>query len=512
MTTKKKIPGKRRRMIRRVLTAVGTVLLVAGFLCLFSAFWYVNTYGDTGFDSILFTLLSDLGGVETDLVISFALCSGLPALVCAAVTAMLIFGQPRKRRKLYPLGNGLAIILAVILSLGLMAGALVITEGHLYIYDMFHESMIFEEKYVDPNSVEITFPEEKRNLIYIFLESMETSYFSKDQGGALETNVIPELYDLARENLNFSQSGDVGGFRAPSGSTWTIGAMVSQTSGIPLKTPADLEDWQNGYGEDGEFLPGVTNLSDILQENGYNQALMVGSVCSFGGRKVYYQTHGTDTIFELSTARKDGIVPKDYFVWWGIEDKYLFQYAKQELTEMAAEDQPFAFTMLTVDTHHIGGYVCEYCGDTYEEQYENVMACASKQVAEFVDWIQEQDFYENTTVIIVGDHPSMDNGYFDRNVPQTYIRRMYNCFINPAAEADYPKNRKFTSLDLFPTTLGALGCDIEGDRLGLGTNLFSGRKTLAEVMGFDRLDRALSQNSDFYAVEFRLEEPEETEG
>ena len=49
-----------------------------------------------------------------------------------------------------------------------------------------------------------------------------------------------------------------------------------------------------------------------------------GSVCSFGGRKVYYETHGTDQIYELRTARQDSIVPYDYFEWWGIEDKYLF--------------------------------------------------------------------------------------------------------------------------------------------------------------------------------------------
>ena len=31
------------------------------------------------------------------------------------------------------------------------------------------------------------------------------------------------------------------------------------------------------------------------------------------------------------------------------EDKYLFEYAREELTEIAQKDQPFAFTMLTVD-------------------------------------------------------------------------------------------------------------------------------------------------------------------
>ena len=488
------------------LPALATVLLLAGWLCLFLACWYRATYGDLGFDSVLYTVFSDLGGVQSGLVISLALKAVLPAMVCTVLSVGFLFRGKRR--------DGAAFVISLVLTLALAVGGAVTCGMHQYIYDLFHESSIFEEEYVDPDSVEIEFPEEKRNLIYIFLESMETTYFSDELGDDGEVGLIPELYDLAEENYNFSEDGDVGGFLPVNGTTWTIGAMVGQTAGVPLKTPDDVEDWQNGYGEEGEFLPGITNLGDILDENGYYQSLMVGSVCSFGGRKVYYETHGVDKIYELRTARADGIVPSDYFVWWGIEDKYLFEYAKQELTEIAQQEEPFAFTMLTVDTHHIGGYVCSYCGNDHEEQYENVISCSSQQVEDFVEWIQDQPFYEDTTIIIVGDHPSMDNGYFDRNVDEDEERRLYNCIINPVETVDeeVTKNREFCTLDMFPTTLAAIGCEIEGERLGLGTNLFSGQETLIEEMGYERFNDQISQRSDYYAEEFRLETiPEETE-
>lgn len=35
-------------------------------------------------------------------------------------------------------------------------------------------------------------------------------------------------------------------------------------------------------------------------------------------------------------------------------------------------------------------------------------------------------------------------------------------------------------MDLFPTTLVAMGAKFKGDRLGIGTNLFSDKKTLTE--------------------------------
>ena len=488
-----------------VLTAVPAVLMAVASLCFFAALWYTGTYGDTGFDSIVYTLFSDLGGTQSGLILDFCLKALLPAvLMSIGMTALMVLLP----RLVSACPRWLSRSLVLVLSLVMLTHAAVSTGLPEYVYGMFNKGSLFEEYYVTPGEENITFPEEKRNLIYIFLESMETTYLSEDLGGAQEENLIPELTQLAQENLCFSHNDDVGGFLPVSGTTWTIGAMVAHTSGVPLKTPADVEDWQNGYGEEGEFLPGIVSLQDVLADAGYYQTLMVGSVASFGGRSVYYKTHGSDHIYDLSTARRDGIIPSDYFVWWGMEDKYLFEYAKQELTEISQRSEPFAFTMLTVDTHHIGGYVCEYCGTDHEEQYENVISCSDKQVLEFVEWIQAQPFYENTTIIITGDHLSMDKDYFERNVDDSYVRRDYNCFINAAVDTQFSKNRQFSALDMFPTTLAALGCEIRGERLGLGVNLFSGEPTLIEKLGYGEFDRQLSMDSEYYAVHFRLEEPE----
>ena len=502
-------PETTRKSKKRASRILGNILCPVltgiGFLCFFSAKWYVDTYGRTGFDSVVYTLTSDLGGVQIDLILSFLAGSILPALLCSAgLSVLLLFPWKRVLRlravQVFPFPRFVSFLLAVVISLSLTVHAAFNVELPSYLYDLSMQPQIFDARYVDPNSVSISFPEEKRNLVYIYLESMETSYFSTGQGGALEYCLIPELYALAEDNINFSESDGVGGGQTVTGSTWTIAAMVSHTAGIPLKLPPGVAE--NDYGQGTEFLPGVTSLMDILDEQGYYQSLKVGSVSSFGGRKQYYKQHGADKIYDLSTARRDGIVAPDYFEWWGIEDKYLFEYAKQELAEIAAKDEPFAFSMLTVDTHHIGGYKCEYCGDEYAENYENVMACSSRQVAAFVKWLQEQDFYENTTIIITGDHCSMDNGYFSRNVDKDYTRRIYNCFINSAADTVFSKNRAFTTLDMFPTTLAAMGCTVDGDRLGLGTDLFSGTPTLAEEMGYEAFNREVAKQSDLYNTQF----------
>lgn len=65
-------------------------------------------------------------------------------------------------------------------------------------------SEFIKEHYVDPAEVSITFPEKKRNLIYIYLESMESTYADTQSGGGFEDkNVIPELCELSYENESF---------------------------------------------------------------------------------------------------------------------------------------------------------------------------------------------------------------------------------------------------------------------------------------------------------------------
>ena len=245
-----------------------------------------------------------------------------------------------------------------------------------------------------------------------------------------------------------------------------------------------------------DFFPGVLTLGDLLQREGYQNRLIMGSDAVFGGCQLYYETHGDFTVHDYEYAKASGRVPEDYHVWWGYEDEKLFSYAKEELAELAAGDRPFQLVLQTMDTHRPDGLRCNQCEETFDNRYANVMNCSSRRVKEFVDWAKEQDFYENTTIVITGDHPTMDEDFCE-NVPESYQRKTFFCVINPAVtRKDGSKQREYATLDLFPTTLAALGVRIEGDRLGLGTNLFSDRETLLEKYGTDRLGEELERRSE----------------
>ncbi len=484
------------------------IMVTFGFLLFFSGIWFTRSFSaDVGFDAVLFTLFSDLHGVNTNVVWEFILQALLPTLLCAGVTTGLIilpgiiWRNHLVRSHFRILHRALALLLSLAILVSLTWVSVLRVGLDKYIAARLDSTDLFDNEYIDPDTVDITFPEEKRNLIYIYLESYETTFMSEELGGARTVNLLPELTDLAQKNLNFSQSDGLGGAQTTTGSTWTIAAMISQTSGVPLCLPEGI--WNNGLDRYSLVFPGLTTLTDILHENGYDQTLMVGSDASFGGRREYFAQHGLDHVYDLFTAREEGLLPSDYWNdFWGFEDYFLFQYAKEKLTELAKTEQPFAFTMLTVDTHHPQGYVCLACDEEHSEQFENVISCSSRQVAQFVSWIKSQSFYENTTIIITGDHYSMNAPYIENYVADDYTRRVYNCFINTPTQAENPKNRDFVTLDMFPTTLAAIGCEIEGNRLGLGTNLFSSEQTLTEKYGFDYLCTEINKVSPYYQNNF----------
>ncbi|QUO33471.1 LTA synthase family protein [Faecalicatena sp. Marseille-Q4148] len=484
-----------RRIFGPFFTLIMLIGLFLGVVSYYLAQWVIDTWGLLTMDEIVFHLKVPLEGTNEDMVWEAVnLC--VPVAIVAVLTLLIVWIAVRKRK-----------ITKYLVWIGVMSFAVFLVKHSVdyiweelsvddYLKSQKTQSTFIQDNYVDPRSVQITFPEQKRNLIYIFLESMETTYASKEVGGAFDQNCIPELTALAQSNISFSNTQGLGGGYAATGATWTMGAMFAQTSGLPLSIPID----GNAMDTQASFLPAVSSIGDILEEQGYRQTLLIGSDASFGGRRNYFSSHGNYEMLDFNEAAAKGLIPPGYKVFWGYEDQRLFEIAKQKLTELSASPEPFNLTMLTVDTHFEDGYTCELCRNDYPTVYQNVMACSSRQVAEFVSWIQQQPFYANTTIVISGDHLTMKNLETDfmKMIPEDYSRRVYNAFINSAAVPANLMNREFTTMDMFPTTLASLGVTIEGDRLALGTNLFASIPTRTEEVGIEMEEKELQRNSSFW--------------
>lgn len=464
-------------------------------LLFFSVQWVFRTWPNLKMDELMYQLTAPTEGTASDMYWAYFYQVGIPTIVCLIVFVIVAITLSYASKQFRNKGK-VALCICSVICIGLsLAETNTKLDATKYFENKGEGSTFIESNYVDPKDVSLTFPEKKRNVIVLYLESMEMTYADKENGGGFDENFIPQLTQLSKENENFSGADTVlNGARSTSGTTWTMGGIFAATSGLPLITQLA----QNEMDTQDVFFRNATVLGDVLNSKGYQQVFACGSDATFGGRKLYFTDHGNYAIHDLNYRKRNGDLPEDYYVWWGFEDEKLIEYAKEDLTGLASSDQPFNYTMLTADTHFEDGYVCDLCRDLHNgNQYGNVISCSDKQVSKFVSWIQQQDWYDNTTIVITGDHPTMDSDFCDP-VSSDYSRRVYTAYINADPVENHSEGeRQYTTLDTFPTTLAAMGVSIEGNRLGLGTNVFSGEETLLEKDGMQMINTEFSKKSDF---------------
>ena len=498
-----------------VVRILSIVLFLLGCAILTATFWAKETMGDLTPDQMLINLISPVGGTGEGVaatiferpVFQTALLTSIFSLFVLSPRKILYQGNKKLRTVLSEFARR---ILCLVLGFAMLAGSLTFGIYKFQLMDLYdaytNDSAFIEDRFADPTTVPMRFPKKKRNLIHIYLESMENTYLSKELGGDMDTNLIPELTELLKEGVSFSSrpAGQFGGAISSTGGTWSVASMLNMDSGLPMKVPMD----GNSYGSPDNFFPGATTLGDILAEQGYEQSVMFGADSDFGGLTYYFTLHGNFNILDYKYAKAHGWIPEDYYVWWDFEDDKLYGFAKEELTRLSETGKPFHFVMETADTHFPDGYLSKNAKTPYQSQYANVIAYSSQQATAFIRWIQQQPFYENTTIVITGDHLSMDQNFFKRVAPD-YPRTIFNLILNPAptvkdAPAQCYNNRLWAVFDMFPTVLTSMGVEIEGHRLGLGTDLFSGEKTLFEQEGRFYVNEELNKRSNFYNERFLL--------
>lgn len=356
------------------------------------------------------------------------------------------------------------------------------------------DETFFGKHYVHAAPELITAPEKKKNVILIFMESMEMTFGNSRMCGA---NLIPFLKETAADNLSFS------GFTDGYATNWTQASLTAAMTGIPSSYLFD----KTGPGKDvnaaGEkmnhWLNGVYSLGEIMRDNGYERLFVQGGSLEFSGTGKFLEEHG----FEGKAYGTAEL--KDYgktITSWGIEDKDIYGIFEDKLSKLPP-DKPFFAVLATIDTHHYNEP--DYVPKVFDMRSKDVIYYADSMIKDFLNRFYAQAYSKDTVLIIVGDHLRMSGGPksgsgFLNKIPKEK-RRIYNVFINPANEnSSVRRKRELTQIDMFPTILEAAGFSIKGHRLGLGVSVFSEEKTLAEQYKKNELRHRLRRSGPLYGA------------
>lgn len=332
---------------------------------------------------------------------------------------------------------------------------------------------------------------EKRNLVLIFLESMEKGYTN---ASVLEKNLIPELEDISKKHISFS------GYIQSRGSGWTQASHINMLMGIPLLFPKGVMEKNTQKSNIKEFLPNASSLPRVLHSNGYSTQVFLGSDSTFSDLDKFFATHNFDNLYDRRYFDGKGYKKKENLgTGWGYKDSFIYDRAFDEYKKLSSENKPFFMMLETIDTHLPNGYVeknQKEFGDIRDAIRQSSIMCLN-----FIKKLYEYNKLYNTTVVIVGDHCWMMNRSvkLTEKMDKVKPREIYNVFINSCfSNENITHKRHYAPFDLAPTILEAVGATLEGHRFGLGTSLFSNEKTLLEKHGVKYINDELSKKSPFY--------------
>jgi phosphoglycerol transferase len=352
--------------------------------------------------------------------------------------------------------RSMVVVASVIMALGLVqtSYSLEFTDYLKSRFDNRNRGDWMSELYRTPRV--IAAPKKSKNLIILYVESLESNRIPKD------SNI--------RINLNLGQPKS---FSIMPGTQWTLAGFVSSQCAVPLFPVSGVG--ANRYDLlETSFMKNATCLGDILSSHGYKGEYIGGARSVFAGKDNFLKSHGFDKVTgrdELSAIYPLATFPDG---WWGYGDDLLFDFAKKRLTELNNSEEPFFFSLLTLDTHGPKGIHTEFCKrNNFPETIDGIFNCSVFQVDEFIRWLKESGLLENSVVVVMGDHPFMAPEYRESLIDKKWKSLssrdvFFGMSIPDKQNVDFPNMNHF---DVAPTILGALGFQLEGDRFGLGRNL-----------------------------------------
>ena len=236
------------------------------------------------------------------------------------------------------------------------------------------------------------------------------------------------------------------------------------------------------------------SIYDILNNNGYKQLFFQGNSGLYNDFRDFVIDHKIDEVYGpedlIQRLRLDTLSRIRNQRFKTVPDKEVFKFANQILDTIS---EPFSLKFFTIDTHAPNGLYDPDCikasdESNEDEQLKAAAQCVSRELNKFITTVKSRPFYENTTIVVFGDHLFMGT----RLVKDFPDRKWINIFINSPKSPISEEDRIFSDIYMLPTILSSINFSIEGDRLGFGTNLFSDKKTLIEQIGLDSLNKEIN--------------------
>ncbi|CAI0737141.1 MULTISPECIES: phosphatidylglycerol--membrane-oligosaccharide glycerophosphotransferase [Serratia] len=436
-----------------LLTLLGSYLILNVILIASNYFT-----GDGITDAVIYTVTSSLKGAGVGkYVLPFLGLLAALALIFALLARSLLRRKAKSSSVIYSL-------IAVLLALFSVGTTPAFQDISLLVKSQIGgDTADFATYYKAPKK---TLQGKQPNLVYIYAESLERTYFDRHSFPGL----TDELDRLREDSIDFSNTQQL------PGTGYTIAGMVASQCGIPLFAPFD----GNASSAVSTFYPENVCLGDVLKSAGYGNYFYQGAELAFAGKDTFLKSHGFDHVYGYKELRAQVSDP-GYKNDWGWYDDTLLDLVYDKFVELSSRQQKFSLFALTVDTHHPDGFISASCSKkTYAWQNKDnrslsAVACSQQHIAALIEKIKRSPYFSNTVIVVSSDHLAMNNTAYDILAKQK--RRNLFFIIDGTRPQAEQRNEKRSTLDNGATVLDRMGGD---NYIGLGRSSLSA-STLSTV-------------------------------
>ena len=314
------------------------------------------------------------------------------------------------------------------------------------------------------------------NIVFVIAESLENTYGNKT---LFPTNLLKETGKIPAVRA--------GGETEIAGSDSTLASMVGMFCGIPLFPAISTRGRMRA-----PLFQNMNCLPDILKRSGYHVSFYAADPLRFASKDDFLKAHSFDEIKGADELKSEKSVPSNAFT--GINDKELFRLSLERLKQLSGKGKPFAFFILTLNMHDPFGHLEKEC-PAETKTFADVASCFDSILADFLRNLKTLPDYENTVVVVTGDHLARKNNLLPA-LEKERNRTIFNMFLNVGDDFS-KRHTAFTAMDIGATVSDAAGLSADG-RLGLGRSLLRGEPTMIELYGKEKLESELMKKSDEY--------------
>lgn len=421
------------------------------YLALTILYFLANYFTGEGInEAVLFSAQYGMEGAgfgEFSVLISIGILLFLLAFALTYLFYRIINNSPHPRTTRIK-----GAIHSLFLLFAFLAHPLIVDLHSIYKARSTTQSTDFSQYYMKPDISGLA--ANNLNLVYIYAESLEKTYFDE----SIFPDLLPNLKKLKTQSTEFTDINQV------AGAGWTIGGMVSSQCSIPLF----LESGPNSMGGSDAFLSGAECLGDVLKNLDYYLVYVQGARTVFSGKNKFYSTHSFDEIYGREEL-KDKLKDKSYLNGWGLYDDSMLEIAFEKFGQLSDRGKKFGLFLLTLDTH-INGQASKSCRDipygNGESSILNAVHCSDRLISKFITQIQHSKYAQKTLIVLTSDHIAMKNTATDL-LTQGRRRDLF-LILDPTRRRYFAIDKPGTMEDVAPTVLYYLGVDTD---LGLGRNL-----------------------------------------